>query len=245
MLELVGELPRDLAAAIMVVVHTHPSSPSALPELLTKRGHLPASHPVHGEKIAQSRIYVAPPDNQLLVRNGYLEVVRGPRENGHRPAVDALFRTASAVYGPRVIGVVLTGYLDCGTSGMMSVKARGGIAVVQSPVLVKLVSTPPGPSRDIPEDVAKLEGNGHGAAVELVCPTCQGVLTEAQAGAVQQFRCHVGHTFGMESLLREQSEELERARGRHPPDAPARGEAVSRGRGDGRLTDRHGGGLAR
>jgi two-component system chemotaxis response regulator CheB len=131
--ELVARLPPDLPAAVCVVVHTAAGFPSTLPELLTRRGPLRATHALHGEELARGRIYVAPPDNQLLVRPGYLHVVRGPKENGHRPSVDALFRSASAAYGPRVIAVVLTGYLDCGTAGLLSVKARGGIAVVQDP----------------------------------------------------------------------------------------------------------------
>ncbi len=115
-LELAAGLPADLPAAVFVVIHVQPGFESKLPELLTLRGRLPATHAVHGEAIAPGRIYVAPPDTQLLVRNGSVEVVRGPKENGHRPSVDALFRTASTAYGPRVIGVVLTGYLDCGTA---------------------------------------------------------------------------------------------------------------------------------
>jgi two-component system, chemotaxis family, protein-glutamate methylesterase/glutaminase len=131
--ELVAGLPPDLPAAVFVVVHTSSAFPSTLPELLTRRGPLRATHALHGEEIARGRIYVAPPDNQLLLRPGYLHVVRGPKENGHRPSVDALFRSASAAYGPRVVAVVLTGHLDCGTAGLLSVKARGGIAVVQDP----------------------------------------------------------------------------------------------------------------
>ena len=71
---------------------------------------------------------MAPPDNHLQLRQGVIEVVRGPKDNGHRPAVDVLFRTAAAAYGSRVIGVVLSGYQDCCTAGMMSIKARGGSA---------------------------------------------------------------------------------------------------------------------
>jgi two-component system chemotaxis response regulator CheB len=131
--ELAAGLPPGLPAAVFVVVHTASGFPSTLPELLTRRGPLRATHALHGEEIVRGRIYVAPPDNQLLLRPGYLHVVRGPKENGHRPSVDALFRSASAAYGPRVIAVVLTGHLDCGTAGLLSVKARGGIAVVQDP----------------------------------------------------------------------------------------------------------------
>src|SRR4029079_11395138 len=88
---------------------------------------------LHDQPTVYGEIYIAPPDNHLLVRRGTLEVVRGPKENGHRPAVDATFRSASAAYGARVIGVVLSGYQDCGTAGMLSIKARGGIAIVQDP----------------------------------------------------------------------------------------------------------------
>jgi len=130
LLGLVAELPRDLPATILVALHSTPGFVSELPDLLTSRGKLPASHPIHNEEIKRGRIYIAPPDNQLLVRHGFMGVVRGPRENGHRPAIDALFRSASWAYGPRVIGVLLTGYQDCGTAGLMSIKARGGVAVV-------------------------------------------------------------------------------------------------------------------
>jgi two-component system chemotaxis response regulator CheB len=240
LLNLVGELPRDLPAALFVVVHRPPTEADRLPELLSGRGPLPACHPLHAERIERGRIYIAPPDNQLLVRPGSVEVVRGPRENGHRPAVDPLFRTASAAYGPRVIGVVLSGYQDCGTAGMMSIKARGGVSVVQSPesaqapempesvlrrvpvdhivhprelasLLMRLASEPAGPERQPDSVVGQLEGAAPGEPTAVVCPICQGVLTEAHAGKFEHFRCHVGHAFSMESLVREQSESMERA----------------------------------
>ncbi len=133
LLGLAAELPATLDAAVFVVLHTSAHHSSHLPELLSNRGPLPARHPIHGEKIQRGTIYVAPPDNHLQLADGTIEVVRGPKDNGHRPAVDVLFRTASAAYGPRVIGVVLTGYQDCGTAGMLSIKARGGVGVVQHP----------------------------------------------------------------------------------------------------------------
>jgi two-component system chemotaxis response regulator CheB len=131
--ELAAKLPGDLPAAVFVVQHTSASSPSILADLLSRHGGLRVTHPVHGEEIARGHIYVAPPDNHLLLRPGYMHVVRGPKENGHRPSVDALFRSAAVAYGPRVVAVVLTGHLDCGTAGLLSVKARGGIAIVQDP----------------------------------------------------------------------------------------------------------------
>jgi two-component system, chemotaxis family, protein-glutamate methylesterase/glutaminase len=133
LLGMAAELPADLRASLFVVVHMRPDRESELPDLLTRRGRLPARHPLHDENIEHGAIYVAPPDMHMQLRAGAIEVVRGPRDNGHRPAADVLFRTASAAYGARVIGVVLSGYQDCGTAGMMSIKARGGLSVVQDP----------------------------------------------------------------------------------------------------------------
>jgi two-component system chemotaxis response regulator CheB len=237
---LAGGLPANLPASIFVVLHQPAAHVSSLPEMLSDRGALPAAHPLHGEKIVPGRIYVASPDAHLLVREGAMEVVRGAKENGHRPAVDALFRTASAAYGPRVVGVVLSGYQDCGTAGMMSIKARGGVSVVQAPesalapemprsvlsrvpvdhvvapadlanLLARLAVLPPAPPARPEAFVRQLEGQELGLPAELVCPTCQGVLTEASPGAFAHFRCHVGHAFSLDSLVREQGEEMERA----------------------------------
>lgn len=133
LIRLVGELPIDLPAAVFIVLHIPSHPPSLLPGILSKSGPLPASHAIHGEVIKQGRIYVAPSDSHMMLQEGFLRVVRGPRENGHRPAVDPLFRTAAHTYGARVIGVVLTGALDCGTSGLLMIKSLGGLAVVQDP----------------------------------------------------------------------------------------------------------------
>jgi two-component system, chemotaxis family, protein-glutamate methylesterase/glutaminase len=130
---IVRDLPRDLPAAIFVVLHLAPEGSSLLPQILSKAGPLPASPGVDGEAIVPGHIYVARPDYHLLVEPGYVRVTRGPKENRFRPAIDTLFRSAAYAYGPRVIGVVLTGMLDDGTAGLWSVKDRGGLAVVQDP----------------------------------------------------------------------------------------------------------------
>ncbi|MCU1284544.1 MAG: CheB methylesterase [Acidobacteriales bacterium] len=131
--ELTAGLPKDLPAAVFVVLHVSAQAPSLLRQILNRCGALKAVHPKDGEAIQAGRIYVAPPDNHLIVENGYMRVLRGPKENRHRPAIDVLFRSAARAYGNQVVGVVLTGSLDDGTVGMLAVKKRGGICVVQDP----------------------------------------------------------------------------------------------------------------
>jgi len=131
--QVMSELRLELPAAVFVVVHTSPDRPSLLPEVITRHASIGASTAMHGEKVQEGRVYVAPSDNHLSLQHEYVQVVRGPRENGQRPAVDVLFRSAAREYGPRVIGVVLSGQLDCGTAGLLAIRARGGLAIVQDP----------------------------------------------------------------------------------------------------------------
>jgi two-component system, chemotaxis family, protein-glutamate methylesterase/glutaminase len=131
--DLAVSLPPDLPAAVFVVLHVPSTGTSALPGILSRHGPLPAAHVKDGEPIERGRIYVTPPDHHVLLRSGHMHLARGPRENGHRPAVDPLFRSAAREYGTRVIGVVLSGTLDDGTAGLAAIKARGGLAVVQEP----------------------------------------------------------------------------------------------------------------
>jgi two-component system, chemotaxis family, protein-glutamate methylesterase/glutaminase len=131
--ELVAGLPPEYPGSIFVVVHFPGSVRSTLPRILSRAGPLPARHPIDGELIEPGRIYVAPPDFHLHVAQGYVHLTRGPKENGHRPAADPLFRSAATAYGPRVVGLVLSGNLNDGTAGLIRIKQRGGVALVQDP----------------------------------------------------------------------------------------------------------------
>jgi two-component system, chemotaxis family, protein-glutamate methylesterase/glutaminase len=130
---LVHGLPERFPASLFVVLHLAPESPSLLPEILERAGVLSAIQPKDGDQIRHGQIYVAPPDRHMLVERGVVRVVAGPKENRHRPAIDPLFRSAALAYGPRVIGAVLTGSLDDGTAGLISIKTRGGLTMVQDP----------------------------------------------------------------------------------------------------------------
>jgi two-component system chemotaxis response regulator CheB len=130
---LVAGLPRNLPAAVCVVNHVSGRSPGVLDRILARAGRLPAELARHGAPITPGRIYVARPDHHLFLRDGVLQVTRGPRENRCRPAIDVLFRSAASTHGPRVIGVLLTGLLDDGTAGLRAVKAAGGMTIVQDP----------------------------------------------------------------------------------------------------------------
>ena len=135
-------LPADIPAALFAVLHIAAAGPTLLPEILSATSPLPAHQPSDGDSIARGHIYVAPPDHHLLIGRGHIHLAHGPKENGFRPAIDATFRSAARAYGPRVVGVILTGMLDDGTAGLLAVKRRGGIAVVQEPAEALFPSMP-------------------------------------------------------------------------------------------------------
>jgi two-component system, chemotaxis family, protein-glutamate methylesterase/glutaminase len=139
---LVSRLPREFPASLFVVWHLAPGAKSILPQILSKAGPLKAVHPADGDPIEPGRIYVAPNDHHMLLEKGYVRIARGPKENRFRPAIDPLFRSAAYVYGPRAVGVVLTGALDDGTAGLWTIKLRGGTAIVQEPAEALIRSMP-------------------------------------------------------------------------------------------------------
>jgi two-component system, chemotaxis family, protein-glutamate methylesterase/glutaminase len=140
--KIVRALPADFDAAIFVVVHFPGSVTSALPRILSRAGSLPAAHPQNEAPIRAGRIYVAPPDCHLFLEDGNVRLTRGPKENGHRPAIDPLFRSAAHHYGSRVVGVLLSGNLSDGTAGLLAIKQRGGVAIAQDPATALYAGMP-------------------------------------------------------------------------------------------------------
>lgn len=130
---LIRQLPPTFRGSIFIVMHFPAQSPGLLPQILSRYTVLPVYRAIDGDAIRSGHIYIAPPDHHLLVGEGTTHLSRGARENRHRPAVDVLFRSAAASYGPRAIGVVLSGTLDDGTAGLGAIKRAGGTAIVQDP----------------------------------------------------------------------------------------------------------------
>ena len=150
---LTKELPPGFPATIFIVMHVAAHSPGYLPEILTRAGPLPATHPRDNEMFERGRIYVAPPDYHLIVEApDRIRLTRGPKENRSRPAIEPLFRSAGLVFGRRVVGVVLTGHLNDGTAGLRTVKDFGGVAIVQSPADAEAPSMPDSALRHVVVD---------------------------------------------------------------------------------------------
>lgn len=131
--QLVRVLPGNFPAAILVVMHLAPGGTSALPQILGRAGELPAVAATHGRPLSAGVVHVAPPDRHLLIEDGVLFLSHGPTESGHRPAVNATFRSAAIAAGPAAVGVVLSGALDDGALGLRAIVDRGGAALVQDP----------------------------------------------------------------------------------------------------------------
>ena len=230
--QLVMGLPEDLAAAVCVVLHIPASSVSQLPEILG-RGALPARHPIDGSPIRMGHIYVAPPDRHLLIHNSHIELSAGPKEQRTRPAINPLFRSAALAFGPRVIGVVLSGVLDDGTAGLWDIKQHGGTTVVQDPrdahyaemprsalahvsidhvtsidsmaaLLAHLVGRP------IQIPIPKEEAMAVVQHTNLTCPECRGPITEYGQSTIKELRCRVGHRYSPASYVAAESETRER-----------------------------------
>jgi len=234
----VADLPADLRATICIVLHIAPGSPSALAGILRRAGPLPCRPATDGEPLKVGEILVAPPDRHLMIEDGRVRLTIGPRENNHRPAVDALFRSAAIARGDRVIGIVLSGTRDDGTAGLAVIKAQGGLAIVQDPADAMYPGMPTSALDHVAVDVVVPSGEIGGAIAAMVngtdlppgtdpqpppppasdpehatviCPECGGVLSERTEVGMVQWECRVGHRYSPETLIDAQAEGVEAA----------------------------------
>jgi two-component system chemotaxis response regulator CheB len=142
-----------MPAAVFVVMHVPPWRNSFLPPILSRCSNFSAGHPKSGDVIEHGRIYVAPPDKHLLVDSEtQVQLWHGPKENSCRPSINALFRSAAVTFGARVAGVVLTGSLDDGVTGLWWIKRMGGVAVVQDPADAEFAQMPESAIAHVPAD---------------------------------------------------------------------------------------------
>jgi two-component system chemotaxis response regulator CheB len=130
---LVYGLSPTFPASVVIVLHLARSAPSALPAILARATSLPVTTAIDGDQLRPGHVYVAPVDFHVLLLDGRLRLSRGPSENGHRPAIDPLFRSAALSFGPRTIGVILSGSRDDGAAGMAAIARQGGTTIVQDP----------------------------------------------------------------------------------------------------------------
>ncbi len=233
---LAAGFPADLRAAIFVTVHLVERGEGILPGLLNQVGALYAADAEDGEAIKPGRIYVAPPDYHLTFDGSRIQLSHGPRENMQRPCVNVMFRSAAATFGERVVGVLLTGLLDDGAAGLWEIQQRHGVTIVQDPeeatfrsmpdsairglhvqYIVRLAEMVPlltrfamadehRPFQDVPLE-ARIQASGQ------ACAECGGAMTAVQMGNLREFRCHIGHRFGLETLIAEKRAVVERALG--------------------------------
>jgi two-component system chemotaxis response regulator CheB len=150
--KVVAELPPSLPACVLVALHIAPAGDGVLPGVLERATSLPVSWARNHDPIIPGRVYVAVPDFHLVVTSSGLRVVHGPRENGFRPAIDPLFRTAAREFGPRVVGVILSGGLSDGAYGLKVIKQCGGRTIVQDPSDAIVPSMPANALRGVKVD---------------------------------------------------------------------------------------------
>ncbi len=230
---LLAALRADFPASVFITVHTGPTGPGHLADILSGICRLPVAYVKGDEKIERGRVYVARPNLHLIIRRGHVQNKFLPIENGTRPAIDPMFRSAAKAYAKRVIGVVLTGNLDDGTDGLGVIKDEGGVAIVQDPkdapfpnmpvsaisnvetdYVVPASAIPPLLSKLVSADVTEVETMVPDKDVRegehvLTCPGCGGVLREYKQGERSYFECQVGHRYSVETMMVEQDRQVE------------------------------------
>jgi two-component system chemotaxis response regulator CheB len=238
--ELMSKLPRDLGAAVLVVLHIPSTGGSVLPDILDRAGPLPVERAVDGIELHPGRVLVAPPDYHLVVNETHAKLDRGPRVNGHRPAIDPLFASAASWYGPHAMGVVLSGTLDDGAAGLLRMNQVGALTVAQDPGEAAYPALPqaaidrggvekvlalddiaalianssdgdPSTMQRVVAMQARLEETSDSQLSPFTCPNCHGSLWEVSDPEGTEFRCRTGHSYSIDSLIQVSTEALDDA----------------------------------
>lgn len=236
--QLISEFPKDLPAAVLVVLHIPSDRDSFLADSFGRGASLPVLSAKDGDTIRHGHVYLAVPDFHLRIDQTKIKLDHGPKHNFSRPAVDPLFTSAALQFGPRVVGVVLTGALDDGTNGLMDIKRYGGRSVIQTPSDAANPSMPSSALSCVPIDhsvplseMGKLLISLAGSHVDPsfiqkarlmpqptepklsthICPECNGPMWVIETGKLMHFHCRIGHAFSGQSLLVEKTMALESA----------------------------------
>jgi two-component system chemotaxis response regulator CheB len=217
LLKIAGAFPSDFPAAVFITTHVPATSVSALPHLLNRASTLFATHAIEGAPIAPGRIIVAPPNRHLILQAGVMRVLDGPPENNHRPSIDVLFRSASISFGSGACGVLLSGTLDDGVAGLVSIHEAGGVAFVQDPEDARYAGMPSnaiktGAVDGIFSPERLVEAIEHWASRPLsAAPSGVTPREEHDSGTPSVFRCaDCGGLFG-EAMLSAREQHLESA----------------------------------
>lgn len=231
----VSELPAEFPGAVFVANHVPPDSVSALPHLLARAGALFATHAIDRAPIAPGRIIVAPPDHHLMIEDGVMRVSQGPMENNQRPSIDVLFRSAAMNFKSATCGILLSGTLDDGSAGIVSIHEAGGATFVQDPDDAQFPDMPANamatgavdgaypadrlyeavhtwfehPARALQIAAALPDERDAGQPSVFTCPDCGGTLWELEDRGVLRFRCRTGHAYNPASMLAAYDEKLE------------------------------------
>jgi two-component system chemotaxis response regulator CheB len=228
-------LPANLAASVFVIMHLSPSVRSYLAHILGRATQMQVDQANDGDRIEHGRVYVAQPDRHLLIANDHIHLTRGPKEGLHRPSINVTFRSAAMTYGPRVIGIVLSGLLDDGAAGLWDIAQEGGTTIVQDPEEAPFPSMPLNAIEDAKVDYRLRAAEIGKVVMELVngtaepqkgkstggthtdlqfmgftCPECRGPLYTQETGGPIEFRCRVGHVMSLKTLLDEENSMQER-----------------------------------
>lgn len=248
--QVIKELPTDINAAFMVVIHSSFGEPSRLAENLDRASNINVVSSEHNMPIEAGKVYFSIPNHHLFVENGVILHSHGPRENMFRPSIDVLFRSAAVAYGNQCVGVLLTGRLHDGTVGLNAIKRCGGISIIQNPETAEYPDMPtsakdfvkidyisdiedmsnlildimkkdlPKP-KEIPENIRRettiavsyksdiKKENSIGEQVPMSCASCGGPLWKIKDNKIERYRCHVGHSFTQEALLKSQEVKVE------------------------------------